>query len=293
MNRYFKENNIEYEYAITTNGSLLTPNNIQFLLENKFNFFQITIDGSKENYNKNRPTIDGKGTWDLIFRNLKNLKAHNDKQFTVYLRVNYNYEVIENIDELLKKVTLELDERFLIFFHSIGKWGEKNDENLDVVDYRLEPFALKFLVEKKIQYGLDPIANCSIFFPYEGVCYASKPYSFTLGIDGKLRKCNEENSIKDKFNIVGTIENGRIEIDRAKLAKFILPNGTYSLKEKCNNCEFLPLCCGQGCPVNRLETGKDSCHSAFTILDDLLYLRIKYLMRKEENEKEKIEASKI
>ncbi len=272
---------------------MLTPNNIQFLLENKFNFFQITIDGSKENYNKNRPTIDGKGTWDLIFRNLKNLKAHNDKQFTVYLRVNYNYEVIENIDELLKKVTLELDERFLIFFHSIGKWGGKNDENLDVVDYRLEPFALKFLVEKKIQYGLDPIANCSIFFPYEGVCYASKPYSFTLGIDGKLRKCNEENSIKDKFNIVGTIENGRIEIDRAKLAKFILPNGTYSLKEKCNNCEFLPLCCGQGCPVNRLETGKDSCHSAFTILDDLLYLRIKYLMRKEENEKEKIEASKI
>lgn len=102
---------------------MLTPNNIQFLLENKFNFFQITIDGSKENYNKNRPTIDGKGTWDLIFRNLKNLKAHNDKQFTVYLRVNYNYEVIENIDELLKKVTLELDERFLIFFHSIGKWG--------------------------------------------------------------------------------------------------------------------------------------------------------------------------
>jgi len=280
LNEFFEKEKINYVYGMTTNGSLLTKKRIEYLLQNNFKFFQITVDGSEETHNNTRRWIDGKGTWDVIIKNLLLLNEYKDYDFNVFVRVNFNNAIIEKVDEILDFVSKNLDERFKVFFHSIGKWGGENDDNFDTIEYTLEPYLLKLLVEKQVAYGLDPIANYNISSPFEGVCYASKPYSFTLGTDGKLRKCNEENSEKDHYNVVGTIENGKIEVDKAKWAKFVLPNGSYGLSEKCAKCEFLPLCCGQGCPVNRFEHGMDSCHSSFSVIEDLIMLRIKYLMNR-------------
>lgn len=278
LHEFFEKEKINYYYGITTNGSLLTKKRIDYLLKNNFKYFQITVDGSKDTHNKTRVGINGKDTWDDIINNLLLLNENKEYDFDVYIRVNFNNTIIEKIDELLDFVSKKLDKRFKVFFHAIGKWGGKNDDCLDTIEYSLEPYLLKLLVEKQVSYGLDPVANYSISAPFEGVCYASKPYSFTLGTDGKLRKCNEEDIKKDKYNIVGTIENGKIEIDKNKWAKFVLPNGSYGLSNRCAKCEYLPLCCGQGCPVNRFENGIDSCHSSFSVIEDLVMLRIKYLM---------------
>lgn len=277
---FFEYENINYIYGITTNGSLLNRDRIEYLLKNNFKFFQITVDGSRNTHNKTRVGNNGKGTWDTIIENLMLLNEFKEYDFNVFVRVNFNNEIIEEIDELLEFISKNLDDRFKVFFHSIGKWGGENDDILNTIDYKLEPYLLKLLVEKQVNYGLDPIANYIISSPFEGVCYASKPYSFTLGTDGKLRKCNEEDKEKDVYNVVGTIENGYIEINKPKWAKFVLPNGSYGLSNKCIKCEYLPLCCGQGCPINRFENGADSCHSSFAIIDDLVMLRIRYLLNK-------------
>ena len=44
-------------------------------------------------------------------------------------------------------------------------------------------------MEQALEYGISPKMNYDFFNPFGRVCYAGCPYHFTLGSDGKLRKC--------------------------------------------------------------------------------------------------------
>ena len=72
IEKYYKDYLHENFYYITTNGFLLTEKIQDFLYKNKFNVL-ISIDGYKENHDRNRLTISGKKTFDTVFHNYKTM----------------------------------------------------------------------------------------------------------------------------------------------------------------------------------------------------------------------------
>ncbi|MBM4152545.1 MAG: nif11-like peptide radical SAM maturase [Kiritimatiellaceae bacterium] len=66
------EFNKDFEFSITTNGSLLTDEKIAFLNENKINPI-VSFDGSKDVQDTQRPFKDGQGSYDVIEPKIRKL----------------------------------------------------------------------------------------------------------------------------------------------------------------------------------------------------------------------------
>lgn len=70
----------EMNLHLDTNGTLLTDEIIQFIIENKF-LLQISLDGPKEVHDKYRIYKDGRGTFNKIADNLQRIRAINPEYF--------------------------------------------------------------------------------------------------------------------------------------------------------------------------------------------------------------------
>ena len=271
LSDFFNQYHVIYSYGITTNGYLLDRNMADYLLSHRFKFFQITLDGGRDSHNSNRPLHNGEATWDTIFQDLMYMKNSVINDFQVAVRVNFDYQTFDTVSQLLNDMQEKLDSRFTVFFHSIEKWGGENDQNFDVIEGELEPFMRKILMDEAIKRGVEPYLNFKFFNPFGRVCYAGYPYHFTLGTDGLLRKCNEEDEKIDKFNVVGTIVHGKIELNLEKWGGYALPGGIKGFNDKCLECLYLPACYGQNCPKHRIQDEKISCPADFIVSDDILY----------------------
>jgi uncharacterized protein len=62
---------MEFAAAITTNGALLTPEVVHELVSLGVRGAKITIDGDRERHDAKRPFKDGRGSYDLIMRNIE------------------------------------------------------------------------------------------------------------------------------------------------------------------------------------------------------------------------------
>jgi uncharacterized protein len=60
------------DFSLTTNATLLTPKIVDYLNDHRFGI-AISIDGPRELHDKNRKTIGGKGTYDLVSKKAKML----------------------------------------------------------------------------------------------------------------------------------------------------------------------------------------------------------------------------
>ncbi len=80
-------------FGMTTNGTLLKDDVIQYLDENKFSV-AISLDGSKEEHDANRRFINGGGTFDIIIDNVRNIKKH-------YPQLDKRIQFITVINDLL------------------------------------------------------------------------------------------------------------------------------------------------------------------------------------------------
>ena len=64
---------VPYSASITTNGYLLTEENVKKLLEARVHCFAVTIDGLKTTHDDQRVYLDGGPTWDVIIKNLEGI----------------------------------------------------------------------------------------------------------------------------------------------------------------------------------------------------------------------------
>jgi len=58
------------EFSMTTNGTLLNTDVIEFLVDNNFNV-AVSLDGPKEEHNRNRVFPGGRGSFDVVFENIQ------------------------------------------------------------------------------------------------------------------------------------------------------------------------------------------------------------------------------
>lgn len=254
-----KKYSLGFASHITSNGYLLTPDVAEKLLTWRVTDYQITIDGMREQHDHKRPARDGSGTFDQIISNLIEFKKRPER-FRVRIRVNYDRENHPYLEDLLLLLQKEFagDDRFGVAFHSVGRWGGPNDQDLEVcgVDE-----------VRQVQQRLRQSAKDKGFRPGgtvrdrnslgRNVCYAARPYNFIVGADGKLMKCTIVLD-KEDHNIVGQLmPNGDMIINADNLALWTEP--AFQSDTGCQKCAILPTCQGISCPLIRIEHNKSPC----------------------------------
>jgi len=78
VNANYKQKNIRYN--LTTNGTLLNDENSAFLIENGFSI-SVSIDGPQAIHDKHRVYSGNRGTYDIIMKNLAQIKEKFPKSF--------------------------------------------------------------------------------------------------------------------------------------------------------------------------------------------------------------------
>jgi uncharacterized protein len=253
------ENEICFRSNMTTNGYLLTPDVAEKLISWGVLRFQITIDGTPEDHNRNRPGRNGEPTFEVIFQNLLALKQRPET-FRLDIRINFDQQNRPGLNDFVDLLGREFggDPRFRLLFRSVGRWGGDNDENLDVCGKEDAQEVNHQLTERAQQRGLgscDDVRDKRVFG--SDVCYAARPYNFIIGADGLVMKCTIDLDKKDR-NILGHIdEDGTLQIDKNKLTLWTDP--AYASDPACQKCVVLPVCQGMSCPQIRMDENRSPC----------------------------------
>lgn len=202
---------------IVTNGYLLDRKKLMELRQLNVKQMQITVDGNREIHDRQRILINGKGTYDII---LKNVCMALEIGIKVTLRVNIGEEIAL---EVLDQIPIKYRERVVVSIANIFQNKSK------ISTYEMA----KQVIEKGYRYQ-------GRYNSY-AKCMASKSNSLYIDTDGSILLCSntrtDENAI-GKLQKNGMLEYSDIEKKKKLQAVSILQT------EQCKNCIELPLCIG-------------------------------------------------
>ena len=254
-----KEHDISHTSHITSNGYLLTSEVSAKLLEWGVGSYQITIDGTPDDHNRTRPTREGGETFHVIFENLKALARHDNNDFVVDIRVNFDQNNHKRLTSFLDLLETEFgnDSRFRLRFRAVGKLGGPNDEDLAICGLKESDRIIREVRAEAKRRGLnisDPLKEASGLGSQ--VCYAARPFNYIIGADGQVMKCTVDLDAKDR-NVVGQLTaDGDLELN-ANYALWTEP--AFQHDTKCQKCVVLPVCQGISCPQIRFDEGISPC----------------------------------
>ncbi|HLL48892.1 MAG TPA: radical SAM protein, partial [Longimicrobiaceae bacterium] len=192
-----------FNHQMTTNAYLLTEERATKLLEWGCNNYQITIDGLPEEHDCKRVGRDGSPTHGVILDNLRSMRDR-DAEYKINIRINYDRQNFLKLGAFMEALSEDFahDPRFVLRFHSVGKWGGDNDSNLDTCGLDEQRWVRDELRRKAEEVNLHAEGGIqSKAAMGSQVCYAGRPFNFVVGATGKLMKCtvalddNEENVV--------------------------------------------------------------------------------------------------
>lgn len=265
-----------FKYTITTNGTLLTEEIIDYLVAKDF-VLMISLDGPEEVHNRHRKFADGTGSFDKIRQNLTMVKKRHPDYFrqiktnTVFAP-GKNFEAIINffnedtifsglqpmfsvMSDMDAKGPVALDESFSLLYQK---------EHFKLLLYMLgeldrklisEPF-FKYLEELGDTYkaGITKIRLPEKSHP-SGPCIAGVMKLF-VDTDGDLYPC--ERVGESETAKIGSLETG---YDREKVKK--LTNVGSLSEEECMDCwafRHCELCFGKCLDQGKLSKEKKISH---------------------------------
>lgn len=88
----------DVSFSFTTNGTPLTHEKLNFLVENNF-LITVSIDGSKKNHDSRRITVNGNPSWDRISNNLLYIKENYSDFYAKNIIFNAVLEDVSEIDD--------------------------------------------------------------------------------------------------------------------------------------------------------------------------------------------------
>lgn len=94
----------DFSQEIVSNGTLLTDDNVKFLIENRF-MLSVSLDGYEEINDKSRIFSDGSGSFKKIVKGIEKFKASGG---SVSIFITPNDENIDNFEEIIKYFVEEL-----------------------------------------------------------------------------------------------------------------------------------------------------------------------------------------
>lgn len=246
-----KEHGVHFTGGLTTNAYLLDETLAKDLLECEQNFFQITLDGYGEFHDRLRQRADGKGTFDVIWKNLISLKKQ-PLFFECVIRIHVRRDNLENLETLVLEIAKEFgdDSRFKIDFQHLrdmgGAGGQTISEpitlkELGEIEYKLRAIGFnhnsklseseKAALQEQLTTKAAMMANgagesasaqsssdAPPGAPY--ICYAAKPNSIAIRANGRIGKCTV--ALSDQRNDLGYLsDEGVLVLNQQKLHPWI------------------------------------------------------------------------
>ncbi len=261
---------VGYSSTLVTNGTLFTGKVAEELAALGLKSAKITLDGPRENHDKWRPFISGKGSFDTIIKNMKDVcglvKVQTGGNFT-----RENYRQFPRLLDLLLDEGVTSDKLTSVIFAPITKTlGEyvmpEFSEGCESLD---EPWLIEasiFLREETLHRGFPTPKVVS------SACFVEYRDSFIVNHDGSIYKCPAFIGRKDLQ--VGDLWTGVRDYRESH-------NLGVWKKDECLDCAYLPLCFG-GCRFVRLLRDGDmadvQCRKFFfdATLEAFLHQDIKY-----------------
>lgn len=236
-----KKNNIIPHFAITTNGSILNSEMIQFFEEHKFTV-QLSFEVLPDVQNEQR------GFYDIVASNVVKL---TEAKVNNYVRSTITEKNVERIPEmveychqhfpLVKKLSCQqvVDPAYFTSITIVKDFFSKYYNSFKEGEVLAR------------EYGLELRSSSSHLINYskrERFCYnlvCLTPYG-TLTVCPDVSSPNEADYNDAVFGSVNSF--GSVEIDNEKLKK--ITNNSIHTIDKCVNC-YARWNCGSGCPSSR------------------------------------------
>ncbi|MEW6455223.1 MAG: radical SAM protein [Acidobacteriota bacterium] len=285
--RICRENGCSYSASIVSNGYLLDREMAKTLKRFSLNSVQITIDGSKDIHDKRRHLRNGKGTFDKIIENIRNIQDI----LKVSIRVNVDkdnkdriFELFDFIQEsgLKDKISINIGQVKGYTDTCIGIQGNCFSDS-DFAEFKV--FFLKKIMEKGFSPQEYPKVRTG------ASCTADRLNSFVITPDGNIFKCWTEVAFSEE-NSIGNILKEPNPNQKRNWRKWLLWD-PYENPE-CIECNILPICNG-GCPYmgyKMKEEGKGNQQCVFWKYNlekivKLTYLNFQSQLKQKRGEKPK------
>ncbi|MBQ8749496.1 MAG: radical SAM protein [Clostridia bacterium] len=230
--------NINFEAKITTNGILIDEKVLNKLIDWKISTIQITLDGFKKEYERRKAYINEKNAFEKIISIIKQV---SEKKIYVKIRLNFDNMNFDSINELINYLSFELTENQRKFI-KIYPAKLENTQKCTMCNSHCDKNYVKLLKQLHKNNLSLPFEQLNLKYRFAH-CLAESQFSYVIGADGNLYKCNE--AVDDKQHSVGNVFDGVI--------KEIL---NRQIDSKCKRCKFFPICQG-GCFIRENKT--DSC----------------------------------
>lgn len=203
-----------YLALMTTNAYLLNFELFKTFVSLGIVDYQISLDGDKDSHDTTRVLMNGKGSFDLIWDNLKSYKAL-ESLFCVTLRLHVTALNSESMLRLCDKIKQEFsdDKRFVIDVQQVKNLGGDGAAALVPEDALKRGDVLREVLEgaveeRKVKDHGDA-AN-----PY--ICYAAMPRQLMIRANGTIGKCTV--MLQDDRNNLGQLNrDGTYSLDGQKL----------------------------------------------------------------------------
>ena len=229
---------------IITNGSLFDEETARKAATEWFvQSAQITIDGTKENYEKIKDYINFPHAYSTVIQNIQHL-INND--INVSIRVNVDKDNWKDVFCLIDELHTLFKQKIQIYPYPIFETGVNTKNLIDKKEFS-KYLGTIFKKLKDLGYR-EKVCVFKEFVPWH--CALTLPQNFVIMPDGNLLKCQSE---VGQTLYIGNVEQGVIDHKR---------NNEYSkiqLDEECIKCCYLPICQGGCLASTKCESKIERC----------------------------------
>ena len=240
-------NKYDLQLNLITNGTLLTENNIKWLIQHKIDIFELPLLSDKRSVHDSLSGVDG--AFDKVTEAIVKIRKYGGRVILVFVATKKNIKDLEGVI----KIAVALNSQGLMFNRfNVGGIGIKfMDELLPSHEELKEALALANHLSEKYSFGISSsiaIQPCLIDIEQYtnlsfGFCAAGTERSYyTIDPIGNLRICNHTPEILGNL-----FESSFIEL----ATKEEVRNFVCTLPDNCLDCKIVEECQG-GCKAAAL-----------------------------------------
>lgn len=244
-----KKSKTKFSFGITTNGTLIDDEFIEFMKKNDFINIAYSFDGDEKVQNLNRVTADGRGTFEVVFKNAKKLLEAFDYTAAMVVVTKNNVRELENSVNFLINTGFKI---INLLFDYTENW---QDEDLDIIRTQFEKvgeiYYQKIKSEKDISILLFE-SKIKSYINEKKFCGDECTLGMknvNIGTDGNIYPCMQ--LVDTQEFIIGNCKKG---IDKNAREKLI--NNSQKELEVCKTCAIRKRC-KHTCACRNYMTTKD------------------------------------
>ncbi len=252
-------------FSVNTNLYILTDEMMAFIMKYKPMLF-ISLDGPKEDNDRNRVTIDGKGTFDRVFANINRIKSADPEYFKekiMLLCVEAEGNDTDAVHELLDSFGCPVDYLGEQPYGCLERdpegeitWYDEHED--EMIEKKLEKYKKRLaendadaLDEFTSLYFLDSVESDTPYMRQQLSVNLTCPLcvdNIMVDVDGGMHICHKT----DGSLPLGNVCDGGY--DMQKMFEAYRSYGATTNCKECRNCWAMNMC--SYCAALRLDGGK-------------------------------------